>query len=153
MKRITIMAAILAMGVPAYGQGALSRDQVELTRATIQERRQEIITLAMSLTDVEGKAFWPVYRDWRTKNAGLGDRRLALIVKVEDSARLTDAETKPLVESWLKLEDDGLRLKKEYVKKFRAVLPEKKVARFFQLENKLDAVVNYDLAGRVALAE
>jgi hypothetical protein len=153
MKQITIVAAIFAMSVTAFGQAAISPGQLDLTRAIIKEKRQEIITHAMSFTDAEAKAFWPVYKDWRAKNTVLGDRKLELIIKVEDSARLSDAETKPLVETWLKIEDDQLKLKKEYVKKFRAVLPEKKVARFFQLENKLDAVVNFDLAGHVALAE
>ena len=150
MKQIQLAALLIAMSLAAFGQ---SPSILELTRATIQEKRQEIVTLAMSFTDTEGKAFWPVYREWRTSNTVIGDRKLALVVKLEGAARLTDADAKSIVDSWLKLEEDSLKLKKEFVKKFRAVLPEKKVARFFQLENKLDAVVNYDLAGRVALAE
>ena len=153
MKLTAILAAVAVTALSVFGQSAPDRGQVELTRKAIQDRRQEIITQAMSFTDAEGKSFWPLFRDWREKNAGLGDRRLELINKVQDSSRLSDAETRALVDSWLKVEGDSLKLKNEYVKKFRKILPEKKLARFFQLENKLDAIVNYDLAGSVALAE
>jgi hypothetical protein len=153
MKRFTIILAFAAMTVCLEGQETASRGLVELTRKAIQEKRQEIVTLAMTLTDTEDKAFWPLYREWRSTNVNLGDRRLALIAQVEKSSSMSDAEIKTLVDSALKLEDDTLKQKKEYVKKFRKILPEKKVARFFHLESKLDAVVNFDLAGRVALAE
>ena len=153
MKRLTIILAFAAVTVSLEGQGLASGGLVQLTRSAIQEKRQEIVTLAMTLTDAENKAFWPLYREWRTQNASLGDRRLALITKVEDSSSMSEADMRALVDSALKLEDDTLKQKKEYIKKFRKILPEKKVARFFHLESKLDAVVNFDLAGRVALAE
>lgn len=149
MKRPALIAALAAASIlPAQ-----DRSLVELTRTAIQEKRQEIVTLAMTLTPDEEKTFWPLYREWRSANSGLGDRRLDLIRRVEKSSAMSDAEAKTLVDSALKLEEDTLKVKKQYVKRFRKSLPERKVARFFQLENKLDAVVNYDLAGRVALAE
>jgi hypothetical protein len=153
MRRLTIILAFAAVTVSLEGQGIASGGLVQLTRSGIQEKRQEIVTLAMTLTDAEGKAFWPLYREWRTQNASLGDRRLALIARVEDSGSMSEADIRDLLDSSLKLEEDTLKQKKEYVKKFRKILPEKKVARFFHLESKLDAVVNFDLAGRVALAE
>jgi len=153
MKRFTIVLALAAVASSIQGQDTAARGPVELTRGAIQQKRQEIVTLAMTLTAGEEKGFWPLYREWRSVNSGLGDRRLDLITKVENSSGMGDAEVKALVDVALKLETDTLAQKKKYVQRFRKILPEKKVARFFQLESKLDAVVNYDLAGRVALAE
>ena len=45
------------------------------------------------------------------------------------------------------------RVKAAYVPKLRKVLPAKKVARYLQVENKIRAVVKYDLAAVVPLAQ
>jgi hypothetical protein len=42
-------------------------------------------------------------------------------------------------------------VRQKHVKIFKKLLPPVKVARFFQLENKLDAVVNYELAQSIPL--
>jgi hypothetical protein len=123
MKRLTTILAFAAMMGSLEGQDLASEGIVKLTRTAIQEKRQEIVTLAMTLTDAENKAFWPLYREWRTKNASLGDRRLALIARVEDSASMSEADMRALVDSVLKLEDNTLKQKKEYVTKFRKILP------------------------------
>ena len=126
---------------------------VQLTRAAIQERREGIVRQAIDLTEAEDKAFWPLYKDWRSKSTGLADRRLELIGRITGSQATGEAEARELIDSWLKLEKDALDLKRDYVKRFRKILPERKVARFFHLESKMDAIVNYDLAERVPLVE
>ena len=61
------------------------RGQIELTRQAVQSKRQEIVTNAMNLTDEESQKFWPVFRDWRAKNAGLGDRRVELLAQMDEA--------------------------------------------------------------------
>jgi uncharacterized protein YabN with tetrapyrrole methylase and pyrophosphatase domain len=71
----------------------------------------------------------------------------------ENFGDLTDEKARPMLDEWMKIQEDELQLKKEYLKKFRKILPERKVARFFQLESKMDAAVAYDLAGKVLMVE
>jgi hypothetical protein len=66
---------------------------------------------------------------------------------------LSDARARHLTDEWLKIQSEELALKRTYVERLRKVLPEKKVARFFQLENKLDAALLYNLAGSVPMIE
>jgi len=66
---------------------------------------------------------------------------------------MTDAIAKQLLNDSVKFEEQSLRLKKKYIKKFEKILPATKVTRYFQLENKLDAVVNYDLAAEIPLMQ
>jgi glycyl-tRNA synthetase beta subunit len=44
-----------------------------------------------------------------------------------------------------------LKVKETYLPKFRKVLPEVKVARFLQIENKIDTLIKLDLAAEIPL--
>jgi hypothetical protein len=130
------------------------RGQIELSRQIVQMRRQEIMRQMMVLTKEESDPFWQLYQEWRSKQQGMGDRRVTLITQLgENSLDLTDAKARPMLDEWMKIQEDDLKLKKEYLNKFRKILPERKVARFFQLESKMDAAVAYDLAGKVLMVE
>ena len=149
------LLVVAALAIPAFGQLIISdKGEIELTRKAIQTKRQEIVTTAMDFSDEEGQAFWPLYRDWRAKMAGLGDRKVPLIEELEDNwGELTDEQARSMLDEWFRIRTGELKLHKQYVKRFRKILPETKVARFFQLENKMDAAVNYDLAGAMLLVE
>jgi hypothetical protein len=153
--RRTIAVCVLSA---AFSFAALAQlgpgKEVELTREAIQARRQAIVELAVDLTPKESAQFWPLYQEWRAKATVLGDRRLDLLRRIEDTSQTaSEAEIKAGIDEWLKLEQDTLSLRKTFVRRFQKVVPQHTVARFFQLESKLDSVVNYDLAGRVPLVE
>jgi hypothetical protein len=144
---LTLMATISA---PASAQTA---SDIELTRANIQTARQAIISEAMKLTDDESLAFWPAYRDYRLDMARLGDRLVKVINEfVSAGAALSDEQASRLLDEYLDIRAKDVSVKKKYAGVFRKLLPAPKVTRFFQLENKLDAVVNYDLAQAIPLA-
>jgi len=154
MKKIagTALGLVLLAGLaaPAYAQSATD---IELTRANIQTARQAIIASAMELTDDESLAFWPAYRDYRVEMARLGDRLVKVITEfVSAKATLSDEQATRLLDEYLDIKAKDISVKKKYAGVFRKLLPAPKVTRFFQLENKLDAVVNYDLAKTVPLA-
>jgi len=66
---------------------------------------------------------------------------------------MTDEEARKLVGEYLAIERDRVRLKQSYLPKLRQALPEKKVARYLQIENKVEAVIRYELAGKVPLVQ
>jgi len=148
----TALGLVLLAGLaaPAHAQSATD---IELTRANIQTARQAIIASAMELTDDESLAFWPAYRDYRVEMARLGDRLVKVITEfVSAKATLSDEQATRLLDEYLDIKAKDISVKKKYAGVFRKLLPAPKVTRFFQLENKLDAVVNYDLAKTVPLA-
>ena len=155
--KLTFALALVAAVIwaPLAGAQAPSTDEeIELTRLTIQAKRNEIVSTAIDLEPDESEAFWPLYRDWRAKIAGLGDRRVKIIRQVnEEYDLLTDTEARSILDEWVRIEGQELKLRKQYIKRFRRILPEKKVARFFQLENKMNVTVYYDLVGTVPLIE
>ena len=132
------------------------RGQIELTRSAVQTNRQGIITSHMDLTDEESQEFWPLYREYRSEIEQLNDQLLKIILDYADSYNsqsLSDEQAQQMLSDSLKLDEQKLKLQKNYVKKFSQILPAKKVTRYFQLENKLDAVENFDLAGSIPLVE
>lgn len=148
----TVLGAALlaAAAAPAHAQAATD---IELTRAQIQKERQAIIAEAMKLTEDESLAFWPVYRDYRVEMARLGDRLVKVIKEfAATDATLNDEQATRLLNEYLDIKAKDISVKKKYAGTFRKVLPAPKVTRFFQLENKLDAVVNFDLAATIPLA-
>jgi len=56
-----------------------------------------------------------------------------------------------LTNEYISIESDRVALMKAYLPKFNAVLPPTKVARYYQIESKLRAAVNYELADAIPL--
>ena len=148
----TLLALALLTGVSAPALAQTATD-VELTRAYIQKARQTVIAGAMKLTEDESLAFWPAYRDYRLDMARLGDRLVKVITEfVKSDATLSDEQANRLTDEYLDIKAKEVSVRQKHVKIFRKLLPSAKVTRFFQLENKLDAIVNYELAQSVPLA-
>jgi hypothetical protein len=137
---------------PAVEAKADALEEIQLTRATIQAERQAIVSGAMDLTPEEMEAFWPVYREYRLEAAKIGDRVVALILRYAAAYdKLTDATADKLVGDFVKIEQARANLKAKFLPKFKKVLPAKKVARFYQVENKLDVLILNEMAENIPL--
>ena len=64
---------------------------------------------------------------------------------------MTDAKAEEIIKEYFSIEEAMLKLQKRWWKKFSKILPARKAARYYQLENKLDAVVDVDLADQIPL--
>jgi hypothetical protein len=141
-----------ATAPPEADQDDLTSD-LALTRASIQLRRQAIVTSVMDLAPKEAEAFWPVYREYRMEMAKVGDRVSKLLVDYTGQYdTLTDEQANQIMKEWLSIEKAKTSVKDKYVSRFKKILPARKVMRFFQADNKLDAVLNAQLASIVPLA-
>lgn len=146
------LTAALLVSVPVQAQQ--ERDAIEVIRAQIATNRQALIAENMELTAEESDKFWPVYREYQNARAPLIDRRIALLSDFRDNFEfLTDEKANQLLDESLKIEQDTLKLKKKHLRQFNKVLPAKKVARYYQIENKIDTIIDFDLAQIVPLAE
>ena len=141
-----------AGAAPEADQEDLTSD-IALTRASIQLRRQAIVTSVMDLTPKESEAFWPLYREYRVEMAKVGDRISKLLVQYsEQYDGLTDAQASQIMKDWISVEKARTGVKDKYVSRFKKILPARKVMRFFQADNKLDAILLAQLASVVPLA-
>jgi Spy/CpxP family protein refolding chaperone len=153
---------VAALGTqPALGQEQPQKPTAEtqadedlrLTRVAIDNERQALVTKAMDLTPGEMQRFWPLYREYRLATKKVGDRIVALITTYADNYRnLTDKVADKLLTEFVRIEEQRARLKAQYLPKFKQVLPPRKVARFYQIENKLDITLLAEMAQAIPLA-
>lgn len=132
------------------------KDEIELVRAIAQLGREVIVERNMQLNREDSNKFWPVYDDYRAAMGKVNDRRLKLITNYADSyvsGNLSDDKALGLLNEFLSVEKARLKVKRKYVPRFKKVLPAKKVVRFFQVDNKLDAIVNMELAAEIPLMQ
>ena len=126
--------------------------EIELTRAIIQTQRQAIVTAAMQLTGEESQVFWPLYHEYREAMRKVDDRSMSLISGYAESFdALTDETAQAMVKEFISIRQAELDVTRKYLKRFEKILPANKVARFFQLENKLDSVIDFELASEIPL--
>jgi hypothetical protein len=152
-REVSAQAPTPAPGQP--GQQAAPEDitsEIELTRAAIQVRRQALVTAVMDLDTKEADAFWPLYREYRMEMGKVGDRFVNLLVLYGDNYdTLSDEQAARILDEYLAIEKARNGVKKKYVSRFRKVLPTRKVTRFFQADNKLDVLINAELAAGIPL--
>ena len=128
---------------------------MELLRQDVKTQKVALITEAMNFTDAEGEAFWPIYDEYWAEMSKLGDREVALISNFAKNyvyESLTNQKAKEMHQEWISIKKQVIKLQQKYAKKFRKVLPEKKVLRYFQIENKLDLIIDSELAAEIPLA-
>jgi hypothetical protein len=119
---------------------------IEVARANMRADRATIITQAMNFSDKEAAAFWPIYRQYEYERSGLDDRRVAVIKEYSQKySTLTDADAKAMAERMFEYEARIAALKKKYFQKFNKVLPALTVAKFFQLDRRVDLLIDMNL--------
>ena len=138
---------------PAAEAKAEAMEEIRLTRVAIQLERQSLVTQAMDLTPEEMETFWPLYREYRLEAVKIGDRIVGLIERyAANYYDLTDAMASKLLTDLVKIEQARANLKAKYLPKFKKVLPAKKVARFYQVENKMDIAILSEVTEQIPLA-
>ena len=148
----SVLLAALAV-VPALSQDTPA-DNMQLVRDKIKADKKLLVADNMKLTETEAKSFWPVYDSYQKDLGALVTRTIKLIQNYAGSyATMTNEIAKKLVDESLAIESDRNKLRQTYLPKFRQTLPEIKVARYYQIENKIQAAVNYDLAAGIPLAQ
>jgi len=134
----------------------MSADTMEALKEKVKADKKLVVSANLNLTDAEAKGFWPVYESYQKDLEGINQRTAKLIVSYADaynSNTIDDAKAKSLLDEALAIESAETLLKKSYMPKLEKVLPMKKVAVYYQIENKIRAVVKYELAGKIPLAK
>lgn len=132
-----------------------STKSMELVRDAAKSNKKALIAVNLQLTAAEEKGFWPLYDSYQAELDKINERLAKLIVdyaKESNARTLSDEKAKQLIKDYLACEEDIIKLKKSYLGKFDAVIPGKKVMTYYQLENKIGAVIRFDLAGEIPLA-
>ncbi len=123
----------------------------ELRQEAGQDRR-ELVKAFMLLTESEGATFWPLYDEYRAARRKLGDRKVRLITVFAASIdSMSEDEAQRLTKEHLAIEKDKLAIEHSYIAKMSKVLSARTVARFFQIDDKLDTTFDLILGAHTPL--
>ena len=145
--------ALVAAPVRAEEKKA-DTSNMEILREKIQADKKLVVAANMDLTEAEAKAFWPIYQEYQAKLTKINERMLKLIVNyAENYKSMTNDIAQKLMKESMAVEKERVALKALYSPKFQKAVSAMKAARYFQIENKIQAVVQYELAGSIPLVQ
>jgi hypothetical protein len=149
MVALVLLSMIFAGTVVAQDKPA---DSMQAVLEQIKADKKLLVTENMQLTEAEAKAFWPVYEKYQAELFLVRIRTLKLI---EDYAaayeKMTDGTAKKLLDESMTIEALRMKLGAGYLPKFRKALSDTKVVRYYQIENKINAALYYELATSIPL--
>ena len=148
---VVVLTALMIAAAPARAQDK-PEDDMQIVLEKIRADKKLLVAENMQLTEAEAKAFWPVYERYQDELFLLRVRTATLIKNYADSyEKMTNGSAKKLLDEYMTIETLGLKLRQTYLSKFRKVLSQVKTARYYQIENKIQAALTYELARNIPL--
>jgi hypothetical protein len=157
--RLIVMLTLLLGASGAVAQTATTDQSgtdtdIALLRTDVQAQKTDVIAHTMQFNDADGKAFWPVYKEYSTQQQTLGDQRVTLI---KDYAAhydtIDDAQADSLMARMLAFEKSRTNLRAEYYPKFKKAIGAKQAAKFMQVDNRLTLLVDLQLANAIPIIQ
>lgn len=138
-------ASILAQDVDSY---------IELLKSDLKTDRKVIITETMEFTQQQSEAFWPIYNEFEHEISKLSDKRIA---NIKDFAAnydsLTDKKADELIKNSFNFQKERLSLNEKYYKKFAEALTPIVAAKYMQVENQIQLIIDISIAANLPFAE
>jgi hypothetical protein len=154
-KVLGATAAVILFGFTPYLVAQdKPADNMQVLREKIRADKKLLVATNMELTEAEAKNFWPIYEDYQKDLQNINERLGKLLQSYATDYKnktMTDDKAKKLTDEYLSIQQAEVKLQSSYVPKLSKALPATKVARYLQIENKIRAVIKYDLAATVPL--
>lgn len=143
-----------AKQLKARGQATIYDDSqpapnhdIELIRRDLRSQKKQIIAANMDLSDSEAEKFWPVYDRYAADLSKIYDTKIALVEEYLDNYNtMSGDEAEVYLRRRAAVEESVMQLRLKYVPEFRKVLSGRQTALFFQIEWRLDLLINLQLA-------
>jgi hypothetical protein len=152
--RLLGFSLLVALVAAPAGAGDADEASLEILRDTLRTNKKAFVDVNLALSDEEAKAFWPVYDRYQTDLGAVQERLVRLIEEYSANfGKMTDVEAEKLTENYLAIERDRAKVREAFLGPISETLPGRKVMRFYQIENKIDAVLRYELARAIPVVE
>jgi len=152
-RTFVVSLAITLFGVSAQATET-AQNTNEIVRESLRADKKALVATNLDLTKKEAEAFWPIYDRYQKELFEVQSRLFEVIAEYASTVdTMTDERAKDLVERYLAVEEDRAKIRRSYLSPISGVLPGLKVARFYQIENKIDAVVRFEAAAEIPLVK
>jgi hypothetical protein len=128
-------------------------EDIALLRRDLRAMKMQVIGQNMSLSDTEGEKFWPIYNHYVKDLQEVNNQKYALLKEYAEMwATMSDEDALIYVRHWLEADGQAQALRLKYVPVVSQVLPGRKAATFFQLDRRLNMIVDLQLFSQIPLA-
>jgi hypothetical protein len=120
----------------------------------VRANRKALVAVNLGLNAEEGARFWPLFDRYQAEIDAVGDRVVAIIADYAAHFHdLSNEKALQLITDYLAAEAERVKVRQTYLGEFAKILPGRTVARFYQIENKMDAVLRYDMAAAIPVID
>jgi Spy/CpxP family protein refolding chaperone len=136
MRRVLLLAfsAIILISSSAQAQSNSVR-RPHMTAEEFQTKQKEFIIHHAELTNEESAAFFPLYFELQSKKHEINGRAWKKVRSVRPHER-TEEECNEMIDALADVKIECAMLEKEYLAKFKKILPAKKLMRVQMAENR-----------------
>jgi len=128
-------------------------EDITLLRKDLRAMKMQVIGQNMSMSDAEAQKFWPVYNHYVRDLSEVNNQKYALLKEYAETwATMSDEDAMIYVRHWLEADGEAQALRLKYVPVVSQVLPGKKAATFFQLDRRLNMIIDLQLFSQIPLA-
>jgi hypothetical protein len=128
-------------------------EDIALLRRDLRAMKMQVIGQNMSLSEEEGQKFWPIYNHYVKDLTEVNNQKYALLKQYAETwATMSDQDALIYVRAWLEADGQAQALRLKYVPTVSQVLPGRKAATFFQLDRRLNMIVDLQLFSQIPLA-
>jgi hypothetical protein len=140
--------------VPNVVTPTITDEDIALLRQDLRAKKMQVIGENMSLSDTEAQKFWPVYNHYVKDLQEVNNQKYALLKQYAHMwSTMTDQDAMIYVRNWLETDAQVQALRVKYVPLVNQVLPGKKAATFFQVDRRLNMIIDLQLFSQIPLAK
>ena len=133
---------------------SITDEDIQMLRKDIRSQRKQIIAANMKLSESEAEKFWPVYEQYISDLVKLNGAKYALIKQyIQSQGALSDTEASSAVNQWVNVDESVAELRKKYIPLFGKVLSPKSTALFYQLDRRVQLMIDLQLASSIPMIE
>ena len=147
------IALTTTFAAAAYAQdGKADVTDLAALRTAIKTDKRAFVAATLALTEAQAKKFWPIYDEYQRKlDAANRIRAVALEQLLSRDKPITDLYAKQLANDLVASDEAEVKARRTMYGRVMRALPATKAARYLQLESKVRAIQNYDLAAAFPL--
>ena len=134
--------------------GQITDQDIELLPKDLRSQKKQLVAANLNLTDAQATRFWPVYDQYIAEQTKIHDQKYGLIKEFATSwGTITDAQALDMTKRMLAVDEQVTQLRIKYVPGFLNALPGRLVATFFQIDRRLQMMVDLQLMSQLPLIQ
>ena len=124
-----------------------------MLRSDLRSNRKQVVAANMKLTDVEAEKFWPIYEQYVNELVAINNAKYAIIKEYLQNTNMTEEQADGLSKRWVEVDAQVVQLRLKYIPIFRKALSAKGTAMFFQIDRRVQMMIDLQLASAIPLIQ